>query len=136
MTDPTAHLSTSQYDAGETTAQEGARDRERELRFARRIYRLRIVGLGLGFLCVGSVFRLHHEPLVLWGLLAANGFLLPHLANAIAMRSEEPARAVRQHLMPDAALSGMWVALMDFNLLPSALLVALVLVDKFAIGGT
>jgi diguanylate cyclase len=44
-------------------------------------------------------------------------------------------RSVRQQLTLDAALSGVWVALMDFNLLPSALLVGMVVVDKFAIGG-
>ncbi len=136
MPNPTPDTSTLGQDADGTAAPERARDRERDLRFAKRIYRLRSVGLGLGFLCVGAVFRLHRESLLLWGLLAANGFLWPHLANALALRSEDPVRSVRRHLMLDAALSGVWVALMDFNLLPSAALVAMVLVDKFAIGGT
>src|SRR5579862_5069563 len=98
MPNPTANASTPPQDANASSAPEGTRDRERDLRFAKRIYRLRMVGLGLGFLCVGAVFRLHHEPLVLWGLLAANGFLRPHLANALATRSEDPARSVRRHL--------------------------------------
>lgn len=111
------------------------RNRERDLRFVRRIHRMRTLGLGLGSFCVGSVFRLHSEPLLLWGLLLLNGFLWPHIAKLLAVRSSDPTRAELRHLTLDSALGGMWVALMHFNLLPSVLLVTMLSADKIGVGG-
>jgi diguanylate cyclase len=96
---------------------------------------MRTLGLGLGFFCVGSVFWLHDAPLLLWGLLAANGFLWPHLAKALAVRSSDPARSELRHLTLDSVLAGVWVALMQFNLLPCVLLVTMLTVTKIAVGG-
>jgi diguanylate cyclase len=96
---------------------------------------MRTFGLGLAFFCVGSVFWLHDAPLFLWGALAANGFLWPHLAKALAVRSSDPARAELRHLTLDSALGGVWVALMQFNLLPCVLLVTMLTVTKIAVGG-
>ena len=96
---------------------------------------MRTLGLGLGFFCVGSVFRVHGESWLVWGLLVSHGFIWPHVARAIAVRSADPARTERRHLMLDSALGGMWVALMQFNLLPSVLLVTMLIVDKIAVGG-
>ena len=66
-------------------------DRAGDLRFVRRVHWLRTLGLGLGFLCVASVMRLHEEPRWLWGLLVANGFVWPHAVgswhSAAAIRS-------------------------------------------------
>lgn len=105
------------------------------MRFVSRIHRLRALGLGVGSFCVGSVFWLHDESLFAWALLATNGFLWPHVAKAIAIRSSDPARTELRHLTLDSALGGMWVALMQFNLLPSVLLVTMLSVDKIAVGG-
>ena len=135
MSDPKAHSPAPRYDAPRASAQGDMRNREHALRFVNRIHRLRTLGLGLGFFCVGSVFWLHDEPLFIWGLLVANGFLWPHLAKAIAVRSSDPARSELRHLTLDSALGGVWVALMQFNLLPSVLLVTMLSVDKVAVGG-
>ena len=110
-------------------------DRARDLRFVRRVHRLRTLGLGLGFFCVASVMRLHQESRWLWGLLVADGFVWPHAARLLALRSSDPQRAEFRNLMADSALGGMWVAVMGFNLLPSALLVTMLSVDKIAVGG-
>lgn len=117
-------------DAQAVTAQ-----RMRDLKFVRRIHRLRTLGLGAGFLCVASVLRLHQVSLAWWGLLLVDGFVWPHLAWYLAMRSAKPRRAEFRNLMIDSVLGGVWIAVMQFNLLPSVLLASMLLVDKISVGG-
>ncbi|MBL6752000.1 MAG: diguanylate cyclase [Nevskia sp.] len=106
-----------------------------DIRFVRRIRWLRTLGLGLGFLCVASVFyRLRAHPL-LWVLLAFHGFAWPQLAYLAALRSADPQKAEMRNLLADSAMGGVWVALMHFALFPSALLVAMLAMDKIAVGG-
>ncbi len=96
---------------------------------------MRTLGLGLGSLCVGSVFQLHNEPWFLWLLLAVYAFVWPHMAKLVAIRSADPTRLEFRHLVLDSALGGVWIALMKFNLLPSVLLATMLTVDKIAVGG-
>lgn len=110
-------------------------DRVRDLRFVRRIHRLRTLGFGLGALCVGAVLRLHQDPFGWWLLLGVNGFLWPHLALLLSTHSRDPRRVEMRNLMLDSALGGVWVAVMQFNLLPSVLLVTMLAVDKVSVGG-
>jgi diguanylate cyclase len=107
----------------------------RDLRFVRRIHGLRTLGLGLGFLCVGSVLRLHEASPGWWIALLANAFLWPHVAWMLARRSANPRRAEMRNLMVDSALGGVWIAAMQFCLLPSVLLAAMLSVDKVSVGG-
>ncbi|HXR56403.1 MAG TPA: diguanylate cyclase [Casimicrobiaceae bacterium] len=109
--------------------------RDRGLRFVRRVHRLRTLGLGLGFLCVASVLWVHGAPWYLWTLLVANGLAWPHLARWLAIRSAHPVRAELRHLAIDSTMGGVWIALMQFNLLPSILLVTMLSVDKVAVHG-
>lgn len=109
--------------------------RDRELMFARRVHRLRTLGLGLGALCVFSVLWLHGAPYGWWLAAAVNAFVWPHAALYVSLRAAEPRRAEVRNLTLDAALSGMWVAVMQFNLLPSVLLVSMMVIDKVSIGG-
>jgi len=112
-----------------------ARHGERDLRFVERVHRLRTLGLGLGFLCVASVFRLHGASAFAWTLLVMHGLLWPHLARYLATRSANPGRAEFRHLALDSTLGGFWVALMHFNLLPSVVIVTMLSVDKVVVGG-
>jgi diguanylate cyclase len=59
----------------------------------------------------------------------------PHVARALASRSAQPVRAEFRNLVADSAMGGVWVALMQFNLLPSALIVTMLSVDKISAGG-
>ena len=118
------------------TAGDGNRHRVRELRFVKRIHRLRTLGLGLGALCVAAVLRLHDAALVWWLLLGLNGFVWPHAAMLIAARSARPRAAEVRNLMIDAVLGGIWIAVMQFNVLPSVLLVTMLAIDKVSIGGS
>jgi diguanylate cyclase len=109
--------------------------RQREIRFVTRVHRMRTLGLGLGFVCVASVFRLQAAPLAAWIALVVHGFVWPQVALVLARRSAHPVNVERRSLALDSALGGMWVALMHFNLLPSALLVTMLCVDKIGVGG-
>lgn len=95
----------------------------------------RTLGLGLGFFCVASVLYQHGASPATWAALAFNGFLWPHLARLIAIRSRDPYRTELRSLVADSGAGGVWVALMGFNLLPSALLVVMLSMDKISAGG-
>jgi len=114
---------------------ENSAQRDRALAFVARIYRLRTLGLGLGFFCVAAVFRLHGAPWYIWTLLVAHALAWPHVARAVATRSAHPVRAEMRHLTLDSTMGGVWVALMHFNLLPSVLFVTMLTVDKIAVAG-
>lgn len=135
MSRRTEHTPTPRIGAAAAVAREDESARLRELRFVSRIYPMRTLGLGLGFLCVASVFRLHGQSWLAWGLLITYAFLWPPLARLVAVRSATPLRAELRHLALDSALGGVWIALMQFNLLPSVLLMTMLAVDKVAVGG-
>lgn len=104
-------------------------------RFALRMYLPRTVGLALGALAIGGGLYEIDAPAWLWVLLVVNLFGWPHLAYAIARRSRDPYRAELRNLMTDSAFGGAWIAVMQFNLAPSAILVAMLAMDKAAVGG-
>ena len=112
-----------------------SRSRERGLAFARRMHGPRALGLGLGFFCVASVFYQHGAHPIAWAALALNGFVWPHVARLLAVRSPDPYRCELRSLVADSGAGGVWIALMGFNLLPSALLVAMLSMDKISAGG-
>jgi len=109
--------------------------RRRAVTFARRVYPIRALGLGLGALCVGAVFRERGAAPLVWAALALHSFLWPHAAWALAKRSPDPRRVEHRSLLADSAFGGVWIGLMAFNLLPSVLLATMLLVDKIAAGG-
>jgi diguanylate cyclase len=103
--------------------------------FVRRVYWLRIVGLGIGFFCVASVFTQVHAGPVLWALLVFHGFAWPHLAYRIALASDVPYRGERVNLMIDSAFGGLWLVAMRFNVLPCVLILVMLGMDNLAAGG-
>jgi diguanylate cyclase len=105
------------------------------LRFIGRMRGLRAMGVGLAFFAVAGVFSANDAAPLAWAALAFNGFLWPHLAWYLARRSADPYRAELRNLVADSASAGVWIALMHFNLLPSALLVAMLSMDKICVGG-
>ena len=100
----------------------------------RRTYALRVLGLGLGAL---AVFAVLYEidagwPAWAWAVFAC--LLWPHVALALALRSRDPFRAELRNFVFDSALAGSLVPLMHFNVLPSAVLLAVVFADKLNTG--
>jgi diguanylate cyclase len=107
----------------------------RPSRFVERIFRLRALGLGLGFFVVAGVLHENGAEPWVWALLVVDGFLWPHLARRLALGSSDPERAEIRNLLIDSAMGGVWIALMRFNLLPSAVLVVMLAIDKINVGG-
>lgn len=103
-------------------------------RLPQRVYRFRLLGMGLGALCIAAVLSENGAPAAVWAFWAFTGLAWPHLAYLFARRSGAPYRAELRNLLADSALAGLWVPLMDFNLLPSVLLLTLVTVDKISTG--
>lgn len=90
--------------------------------------------MGLGGLLIGSVLH-QHDTLTQYGWLAVVSFFLwPHIAYLLARYSADPFRAEIRNLLIDSALVGLWVPLMQFNLLPSVVLAAVTTYDKFSSG--
>ena len=108
-----------------------SRDRE----FIDRMHRMRALGLGFGTLPIASVLYANEAPAWAWALLLFNGFAWPHVAWWLARRSPDPRGAEFRNLVLDSAAGGAWVALMQFNLLPSALLLTMLTVDKIGVAG-
>ncbi|TWI04560.1 diguanylate cyclase [Luteimonas cucumeris] len=109
--------------------------RMRGLRFIARIHRMRTLGWGLGVLSIASVLYQQQAPLLAWIALLVNGYVWPHMAWLAARRSRDPARAELRSLVLDSVLGGAWIAMMQFNLLPSALLAVMLSVDKIGVAG-
>jgi diguanylate cyclase len=104
-------------------------------RFPTRIHRLRMLGLGTGVLSVASVLHQNGASTWTWLALLLNGFAWPHVAYWLARRSDDPQRAELRNLTIDSAMGGAWIAVMQFNVLPSALLAVMLSADKVGIGG-
>ena len=104
-------------------------------RFTRRMYLPRVLGLGAGAICVGGGLWEIGAPPYQWVLLALQCYAWPHLAYRFARSSRDPYRAELNNLVFDSACGGAWVAAMGFNIVPSAVLVAMLAMDKAAVGG-
>lgn len=99
-----------------------------------RVYRFRMLGMGVSSLPVALVLeRIGWTPWTL-AFLAFTAVAWPQLAWLLARRSANPFRAELRNLMGDSLIAGLWVPLMHFNLLPSALLLTVVTADKINTG--
>ncbi|ACX88753.1 diguanylate cyclase AdrA [Pectobacterium parmentieri] len=105
------------------------------LRFSQRVYIPRIAGTILCALFISSVLITKPTPALLWGLLFVNVFVWPHLAYRLSQRSRDPMRRERHNLLIDVVFGGVWIGFMGVNLLPSALIVAMVGMNGTAGGG-
>src|SRR5258707_15452364 len=99
------------------------------------MYRPRTLGLALGAVCIGGGLWQQGAAAWLWALLLVNTLGWPHLAYPLALRSRDPYHAELRNLVADSAFGGAWIAGIGFNLMPSAVLVAMLAMDKAAVGG-
>jgi diguanylate cyclase len=109
--------------------------RSRSLGFVDRIHLMRTLGLGLGVVPVASVLYQNGAAWYVWALLLANGYVWPHVAWRLARRSDDPRSTEFRNLVLDSAFGGAWIAVMQFNLLPSALLAVMLAIDKIGVAG-
>ena len=95
----------------------------------------RMIGLGLGALAVAAVLYELEAAIGWWALLFINGFVWPHLAFLVSHRTEKPDRVEHVNLLLDSALVGLWIPVMQFNLLVSVVIAAMVWMDNIAVDG-
>jgi diguanylate cyclase len=105
------------------------------LRFARRMHRLRTLGLALGAVCVGGALWDQGAHALAWAALLVNALAWPHVAYPLARRSGNPYRAELRNLMMDSASGGAWMAVIGFSPAPTAVIFAMMAMDKVSIGG-
>ena len=105
------------------------------LRFVRRMHLPRTLGLALGAIAIGSVLWTHGAHALSWVALFLSALVWPHVAYALGRRSGDPYRVELRSLTVDSALGGAWIAAMQFNVLPSVMLLAMLSMDKVAVGG-
>jgi diguanylate cyclase len=105
-----------------------------ERQLPRRVYPLRILGMGLGGMVVGVVLWERQASTAAWAGLVLASFIWPHVAYLLTKRSADPYRTEAGNLLVDSALTAALVPLMHFNLLPSALILTLTMVDKITTG--
>ncbi len=98
--------------------------------FYRLVYPARVLGMALAGLAVGSVLFEHRANAWLWALLGITFLLWPHLAYVHARFSPDRYAAEKRNLLVDSLFVGMWVPLMHFNLLVSAVLTIITTFDK------
>lgn len=106
---------------------------------APRSHVLRTLGLGLGALMVAvTLYRRGgaEPPWALLALLAVQGAVWPHVAWWLVRRAQAPLTLDRRLFMGDVALGGLWIAAMQFNLLPSIVLATMFALAAIAIDGT
>jgi len=104
-------------------------------RLAQRMYLPRVFGLALGAICIGGGLWQQGAHPAVWAALILNALVWPHLAYPLARRSRNPYRAELRNLVVDSASGGAWIAMLGFNLVPSAVLASMLAMDKVSIGG-
>jgi diguanylate cyclase len=104
-------------------------------RIVQNAARMRVLGLSLALLPVAAVLHELGAPPIMWALAAANVLVWPWVARRMALAHAQPVAIERRNLLIDALMAGLWIALIQFNAVPSAMLASVVLMDKFAFGG-
>ncbi|MFC5569505.1 diguanylate cyclase [Lysobacter yangpyeongensis] len=96
---------------------------------------MRLLGLGAGCVAVGGVLYQQHAAWPWWALLAFDGYVWPFIAYLVARHSRNPIQVERRSLVADSMAGGMWIAVMQLNLLPTVLLAVMLSADKVGVGG-
>lgn len=107
----------------------------RGTQFVGRMHRMRTMGFALGSLPIASVLYELGASVATWTALLLSGLVWPHLAWWLARRSSNPGHIEFRNLLLDSMIGGAWVAMMQFNLLPSVLLVTMLSIDKISVSG-
>jgi diguanylate cyclase len=112
-----------------------SRRREFGLRFVGRVYPNRVIGLALGGIAVATVFWTKGAHPAAWLAIGVFALVWPHVAYGLGQSAGDPYAAEVRSLTIDSALGGAFIALMQFNLLPSVLIAVMLSLDKLTVGG-
>lgn len=105
------------------------------LALARRSFLPRAIGLGVGFFCVAAVLHEQGAPLWLWAVLVAHCYLWPLLALQLAQHAEKPLHVERRQVLMDSLMGGFWIATIQFNVLPTVMMLSMLAMNNTAAGG-
>ncbi|ORM80817.1 diguanylate cyclase AdrA [Pantoea deleyi] len=109
--------------------------KRRSTRFVRRMFMMRQLGTFLCFLPILSVLMERGKSAEVCALLFTNAFIWPYIAYRLALRSHDPTGFERKNLTLDAAFGGVWVAVMALSPLPSVIIMAVLISDRYSAGG-
>lgn len=112
-----------------------SKDSRRGISFVKRVYPARTLGMGMGAIAIAAVLYTHQVHWGYWVLWVLNGFVWPHVAYLIAIRSKNPFQAEHRHLLIDSATGGFWVVAMSFSPLASCMVIMMMWMDNIAAGG-
>lgn len=104
-------------------------------RLPKQIYLPRVLGMGLGALCILAALRDLTKPDWVWMLTFLGGFAWPHLAYLHSSRAKKSGRAEKFNLMIDAALTTFALYAIGFSIVPSAIGITLPAMNNLAVGG-
>lgn len=105
------------------------------LSFAKRTSIPRAIGLAVGFFSVaGVLWGRQHSPL-LWVLLLSYCFAWPWLAYFLSRLATSPFLSERRHVLFDSMMGGFWIATIQFNLLPTVMMLSMLAMNNTATGG-
>jgi len=104
-------------------------------RFVRYTCAMRLLGTVTSVMGVGASLHAHGASALWWPLVVFTGLGWPWLAWRISRNSAAPVESEFRNLAIDAGVAGFWIAIMRFDLLPSALLVSVMTMDRTVAGG-
>ena len=109
--------------------------RGKGISFARRIYKPRIIGLGIGSISViGALYPLS-MPGWVWAFLLFNGYAWAHVAYLLSTRSPFPYQAEQRNLLYDSLFGGFWAAATQFTPLTAVTILSMMAMNNVAAGG-
>lgn len=103
--------------------------------YARRVLLPRAVGLAVGFFCVAGVLWGHGWSPWVWGLLVWFCYLWPLMAYRVSSVSPAPRELERRFVLFDSLMGGFWIATIQFNVLPSVMMLSMLAMNNTAAGG-
>ena len=103
--------------------------------FAKRIYWVRSVGVGIGFFSVAATMYPLHPPAWVWAVMLCNSIIWPPIALWLATRSRQPFHAEQRNILVDSLAGGFWAGAMGFNPLPTVTVLAMMAMHNLAAGG-
>ncbi|MGZ0716710.1 diguanylate cyclase [Pseudomonas palleroniana] len=109
--------------------------RGKGLSFARRIYKPRIIGLGIGSISVTGALYPLPMPGWVWALLLFNGYAWAHVAYLLSTRSPFPYQAEQRNMLYDSLLGGFWAAAIQFTPLATVTILSMMTMNNVAAGG-
>lgn len=103
--------------------------------FAKRIYWVRSLGVGIGFFSVAATMYLLRPPAWVWAAMLCNAIIWPPIALWLATRSRQPFHAEKRNILIDSLAGGFWAGAMGFNPLPTVTVLAMMGMHNLAAGG-